>query len=295
MGQCVIMTGGYAGDSSDDCTATKSQVLEGYKAITKDSDDDAELGTMSNKGAWTNRIGINGKVIIPAGYHNGSGYVDQAIANRGAWGTSIGINGNITIPEGYHNGQGHVTQSIATMGGQTITPSASQQTVACNGKYMTGNVTVNGVSNLSAANIKRGATVGGVAGTCDWAVSFSSNNYVNLPLNDYISTTGRFERTVTVPSMTASHPYVVLWLNVSFTYGSSNGETYSFCCPGNYRNFEGGLGSPCYDKNLKIGFMTTLYRTDSQVKIVISNLSHGITLTRILLEMYAATNVDING
>ena len=164
------MTGGYAGDSSDDCTATKSQVLEGCKAITKDSDDDAELGTMPNKGAWTNRIGVNGKAIIPAGYHNGSGYVDQAIANRGAWGTSIGINGNITIPEGYHNGQGHVTQSIATMGGQTITPSASQQTVACNGKYMTGNVIVNGVSNLSAANIKRGSTVGGVAGTCDWAI-----------------------------------------------------------------------------------------------------------------------------
>lgn len=145
MGQCIIMTGGYAGDSSDDCTATKSQVLEGYKAITKDSNDDAELGIMSNKGAWTNRIGVNGKAIIPAGYHNGSGYVDQAIANRGAWGTSIGINGNITIPEGYHNGQGHVTQSIATMGGQTITPSASQQTVACNGKYMTGNVVINGI------------------------------------------------------------------------------------------------------------------------------------------------------
>ena len=136
------MTGGYAGDSSDDCTATKNQVLEGYKAITKDSDDDAELGTMPNKGAWTNRIGVNGKAIIPAGYHNGSGYVDQAITNRGAWGTSIGINGNITIPEGYHNGLGHVTQSIATMGGQTITPSANQQTVACSGKYMTGNITI---------------------------------------------------------------------------------------------------------------------------------------------------------
>lgn len=142
MGQCVIMTGGYAGDSSDDCTATKSQVLEGYKAITKDSDDDAELGIMPNKGAWTNRIGVNGKAIIPAGYHNGSGYVDQAIANKGTWGTSIGINGNITIPEGFHNGQGHVTQSIATMGGQTITPSANQQTVSCSGKYMTGNVII---------------------------------------------------------------------------------------------------------------------------------------------------------
>lgn len=143
MGQCVIMTSGYAGDSSDDCTAMKSHVLEGYKAITKDSGDDAELGTMPNKGTWTNRIGVNGKAIIPAGYHNGSGYVDQAITNRGAWGTSIGVNGNITIPEGYHNGQGHVTQSIATMGGQSITPSANQQTVACSSKYMTGNIVVN--------------------------------------------------------------------------------------------------------------------------------------------------------
>ena len=50
MGQCIIMTGGYAGDDSDDCTAVKSQVLSGYKAITKDSDDDAVMGTMPERG-----------------------------------------------------------------------------------------------------------------------------------------------------------------------------------------------------------------------------------------------------
>lgn len=190
MGQCIIMTGGYACDSSDDCTATKSQVLEGYKAITKDSDDDAELGIMPNKGAWTNRIGVNGKAIIPAGYHNGSGYVDQAITNRGAWGTSIGINGNITIPEGYHNGSGKVNQSIATMGGQTLTPSASQQTVACNGKYMTGNVVVNSCYSykcityrmLSAPSTMQFASTETTNTVGDWMLNGA---YIESTVNDF--------------------------------------------------------------------------------------------------------------
>lgn len=175
MGQCVIMTGGYAGDSSDDCTATKSQVLEGYKAITKDSDDNAVLGTIPNKGAWTNRLGVNGKAIIPAGYHNGSGYVDQAITNRGAWGTSIGVNGNITIPEGYHNGQGHVMQSIATLGGQTITPSASQQTVACSGKYMTGNVVVNPIPTNYVRKVYQKVSI-------KQTITVASQEYIELDL-----------------------------------------------------------------------------------------------------------------
>lgn len=42
----------------------------------------------------------------------------------------------------YVNGN-KITGNIASMGGQTITPSASQQTVSCSGKYMTGNVIVN--------------------------------------------------------------------------------------------------------------------------------------------------------
>lgn len=85
--------------------------------------------------------------------------------NRGAVSQALGINGTYTIPEGYHNGLGKVTQNIATLGGQTINPTASQQTVASSGKYMTGNVVVNGVSNLIASNIKQGVTVGGVAGS----------------------------------------------------------------------------------------------------------------------------------
>ena len=77
MAECILMKAG-SGTGSDECTATKGNVLAGKTAVTSDSDDEAVAGTMPNKGTWTSRIGVNGKAVIPAGYHNGTGYVDQA-------------------------------------------------------------------------------------------------------------------------------------------------------------------------------------------------------------------------
>ena len=48
MGRILISPGGGGGTSSDELTATKAQVLEGYTAVTKDSDDEAGSGTMQN-------------------------------------------------------------------------------------------------------------------------------------------------------------------------------------------------------------------------------------------------------
>ena len=84
--------------------------------------------------------------------------------NRGAWNSSVSVNGSVTIPAGYHNGSGRVTNSVSTMGGQTITPRSTSQTVSCSGRYMTGNIVVNGDSNLVAANIISGKSIFGVAG-----------------------------------------------------------------------------------------------------------------------------------
>lgn len=176
MAECILMKSG-GGTGSDECNAARSDVLAGKTAVTKDSNDDPAAGTMPNKGAWTSRIGVNGKAMIPAGYHNGSGYVDQAITNRGAVSAALGINGTYTIPEGYHNGAGKVTQSIATMGAQTVTPGNSQKVVSCSGKYMTGNVTVSAVSGLTAANIKKGVVVGGVTGTWEGYVATPTDIY----------------------------------------------------------------------------------------------------------------------
>ncbi len=48
MSEVMIPIKGGGGTSSDDLTATKAQVLEGYTAVTKDSDDEAAGGTMKN-------------------------------------------------------------------------------------------------------------------------------------------------------------------------------------------------------------------------------------------------------
>lgn len=55
--------------------------MSGKKAGVKGS---LITGTMANKGAWTGATTGNGNVVIPAGYHNGSGYVSGAGAyNKG--------------------------------------------------------------------------------------------------------------------------------------------------------------------------------------------------------------------
>lgn len=73
------MPGGGGGNAtSDDCTATKAQVLEGYTAVTSDSDDEAEEGMMPNRGnqqkATSVTTGNNNMYFrTPAGYYSATG------------------------------------------------------------------------------------------------------------------------------------------------------------------------------------------------------------------------------
>lgn len=59
MADAILMAGGTGGVSSDDVTAGKAQVLQGYKTVTTDSDDEAIEGTMVNRG--------NGMVTVEFG------------------------------------------------------------------------------------------------------------------------------------------------------------------------------------------------------------------------------------
>lgn len=129
MAECIVLKGGGGADL-DAVTAGKPDVLAGKVIVDKEGE--PLTGTMLNRGA-----------------------VNQ----------SLGINGTYTIPEGYHNGLGKVIQSIVTMGGQTINPGASQQTISSSGKYMTGNIVVNGDSDLVSGNILRGKNIFNVAGS----------------------------------------------------------------------------------------------------------------------------------
>lgn len=75
MGTVLFSGGGSGGPSSDDCTATKAQVLSGYTAVTKDSGDDVAEGTMAIQGAKNAALNCGASYTIPAGYHNGFGVI----------------------------------------------------------------------------------------------------------------------------------------------------------------------------------------------------------------------------
>lgn len=165
MGNSIIMTGGAGGIDPDECTAGRPQVLSGYTAGVHGEDDPAP-GSMPERGTWNGSVLMNGSVTIPDGHHSGSGKITgPTVTQRGAWNSRIGINGRATIPEGYHNGQGYVDQAIATQGGQTINPSASQQTVSTSGKYMTGNIIVNAINLPNASDLREGVNWYGRVGT----------------------------------------------------------------------------------------------------------------------------------
>lgn len=50
MADAILMAGGTGGVGSDDVTASKAQVLQGYKTVTTDSDDEIVEGTIPNRG-----------------------------------------------------------------------------------------------------------------------------------------------------------------------------------------------------------------------------------------------------
>lgn len=83
---------------------------------------------------------------------------------------TLPLNGTYTITAGIHNAEDTVNQSITTMSGQMVTPGAGPVVIQCAGKYMTGNIIVYAVENLSPDNIKYGEVVGegegAVTGTC---------------------------------------------------------------------------------------------------------------------------------
>lgn len=53
MGEAVVLHGGAGGLDSSDVTAKREHVLQGYTALTADSNDDPAEGTMQRQGAYT--------------------------------------------------------------------------------------------------------------------------------------------------------------------------------------------------------------------------------------------------
>ncbi len=103
---------------------------------------------------------LSGKTFNSA---NGIGLAGT-MTNNGAVSQSLGINGTYTIPAGYHNGSGKVTQSVTTKTAATYTPGTTDQTIAA-GQYLSGTQTIAGDADLVSGNIKSGVNIFGVAGS----------------------------------------------------------------------------------------------------------------------------------
>lgn len=80
MGKILIPGSSGGGVSSDDVTASKAQVLQGYKTVTNDSDDEVIEGTMPDRGVGDTSARMDTQdvtnsrvsVDIPEGYYHGN-------------------------------------------------------------------------------------------------------------------------------------------------------------------------------------------------------------------------------
>ena len=184
-------------------------------------------GTMANKGAWTGETTGSGNVTIPAGYHNGKGYVSGkgaydagasagttgakvgtaaagdvltgktftnatsvgvtgTMANKGAWTGKTTGDGNVTIPAGYHNGEGYVSGKGAYDAGVKATKVGT----AAAGDVLTGktftNATSVGVTGTMAN--KGGETVETSNVTTD-----NNYTYFGIPEEGYYNTESKIK------------------------------------------------------------------------------------------------------
>ena len=170
-----------ANDSSDFTagTAGAGQILTGFTAYVGAGMSETS-GTMPANGAWSPTPAAAG-VAIPTGYHAGGSVAADADFVSGnirsgvnIWGvagdsyvvkTSSGTAPASTICTGYVAwvDGAEITGTMPNRGTVNYTPSTSNQTVASG--YHSGGGVVSGDADLTAANIKDGVNIFGVAGS----------------------------------------------------------------------------------------------------------------------------------
>jgi hypothetical protein len=205
MGKVSISGAGGAGAGSDECTATRAELLKGYGAITSDSDDEVVEGTLELTGD-----AADSQVLDKRTFYNKDAKVKRTgtMQNCGAVSVALNAGGSFTIPAGYHNGSGKVVaNTLVSQTGGTASAAhiLSGQTAWVNGTKVSGaipiqNVEVSGtdrawsqgmsnwagtinlrvrnghylngvnwiqqdIPNFRPENIKNGVDIGGVVGT----------------------------------------------------------------------------------------------------------------------------------
>ncbi|MDK2965336.1 hypothetical protein [Lacrimispora sp.] len=164
MAKCgVTNIGGGGGIGSDEVSAAKENVLSGKTYVGTDTGDEIGTGTMANNGATGNQsLNAGSSFLVKKGYHAQDFLVgaNSLASQTGGTATSAHILNGQTA---WVNGS-KIVGNITSMGNQIVNPTASQQSISTSGKFMTGNIIVNGVSNLTANNVREGISVGGTIG-----------------------------------------------------------------------------------------------------------------------------------
>lgn len=219
MGKLWIPGGGSgAGSGSDECTASKSEVLKGYSAVTSDSDDEPAQGTLELTGDAS-----DGQVLSGKTYYNTDAKKKRngSMANQGAVSVKLNAGEGYTIPSGFHNGGGKVeANGLASQTGGTATAAhiLSGQSAWVNGNKVDGAIPLQnadvagsdrawsqGMSNWAGTinlkvrngcylngvnwiqqsipeyqpgNIKKGVDIGGVVGTWEGYVPTATDLYL---------------------------------------------------------------------------------------------------------------------
>lgn len=180
MGKIWIPGGGGAGTGSDDCTASKAQVLVGYTAVTRDSGDEAAAGSMPNNGGQSGTLNCGQSKVIPAGYTSGgtvtanslasqtsgTAVANQISSGKTAWVNGAKVTGTLTERGQYQNGGAAFTGSYFAIN------SLPEGIYRSNGASWApeARCTADKLRNalgITAGKIKKGETIAGVSGNVE--------------------------------------------------------------------------------------------------------------------------------
>jgi len=187
---------------STDANAAVGNVLSGktfYQGGAK------RTGTMPNRGAYNITPGTS-NIAIPAGYHNGSGYVvgdpDLVTDNIKAGANIFGVAGKTSVVDtvdatavagdilsgktAYVNGS-KLTGTMPNRGAIIITPGTTNQTIPAG--YHNGAGYVVSDPDLIADNIRNGVNIFGVVGNCKRYFQAAGNITLSKAASQSISVT----------------------------------------------------------------------------------------------------------
>ncbi|MEY8338473.1 glycine-rich domain-containing protein [Lachnospiraceae bacterium 62-35] len=157
MAIAILMKGGGSGSGSDDVTASKAQVLQGYTAVTSDSDDEPAAGTMPNRGTnyqtprnvgWDTSRGILWMNIEKGYYGDPSGDNNYVWKDIAAARSQLGITaGKILAGQNIGGLAGTATSDANASAGYIY----SGKTAYVNGTKITGSMSVSSLVSFSTA------------------------------------------------------------------------------------------------------------------------------------------------